>query len=226
VAQGFSSAATRLPAGYDSKVQRYQLYAPPTYKANKVWPLIVFISPSDQPQGWPAWKKVCLEKRVFFCSPYAAGNSCPAGQRSRIVLDMLDDIRRQFRIDPDQTYLSGFSGSGRMACAIGFALPEWFGGVAPVCGTNPIVGPTYLRHRVRERLSVAFITGDKDFNRKENEEYMHPYFQELEIRSRLWIAPGVAHAIPSSEIMRQAYTWLEQDLTAAAWMSRSTQSWR
>jgi len=210
--RGFSTAAARLPASYDSQQQRYQLYVPPVYKANKAWPLVVFISPGDQPMGWTTWKKVCQEKKVFFCSPYAAGNSCPAGQRTRIVLDMIDDVRRQYRIDPDQTYLSGFSGGGRMACAIGFSLPEWFGGVAPVCGTNPISEPTYLRHRVRDRLSVAFITGVKDFNRKENEEYMQPWFEELEIRSRLWVAPGVAHAIPSGEIMSQVYAWLEKDL--------------
>jgi len=66
----------------------------------------------------------------------------PAGQRTRIVLDMLDDVRRHQRIDADQTYITGFSGGGRMACAIGFALPEYFGGVAPVCGTNPISGTT------------------------------------------------------------------------------------
>src|SRR6266480_1716891 len=80
-------------------------------------------------------------------APYGAGNSTPAGQRARIILDVLDDVRRQYAIDPDLTYLTGFSGGGRMACAIGFALPEYFGGVIPLCGTNTIGAPTYLRHR-------------------------------------------------------------------------------
>src|SRR3954468_10132368 len=169
-AAGFGRDATRLPAGYESRNQRYQLYVPKTYHPEKVWPLVVFISPGDEPLGWRYWQKPCEESDLLFCAAYGAGNNCPAGQRIRIVLDMLDDVRRHYRIDPDQTYLTGFSGGGRVACTIAFALPEYFGGVMPVCGTNPLNGLSYLRHRVHDRLSVAFVTGATDFNRKENEE--------------------------------------------------------
>ena len=134
--QGFGSGVAKLPADYDSTKQRYQLYVPTVKK--KSWPLIVFISPGDKPAGLSAFKSVCDREGVLFCSPFAAGNAVLGGQRERIVLDKLDDGRRTYPVDPDQTYLSGFSGGGRMACAIGFALPECFGGIAPVCGTNPV----------------------------------------------------------------------------------------
>ncbi len=208
---GFGAGSDKM-VNYDSAKQRYVLYVPKNYKPDKAWPLVVFISPGAGPSGWASWKAVCEKKGVLFGSPYGAGNSTRAGQRTRIVLDMLDDIRRKYQIDPDQTYLSGFSGGGRMACAIAFALPEWFGGVAPICGTNPIAGPAYLRHRTQERLSVAFITGSTDFNRKENEEYMAPYFKELGIRSKLWLVPKLGHAIPSGETLANVYAWLEADL--------------
>ena len=198
---GFGKGAAKLPAGYDSTKQKYQLFVPKGYDKSKAWPLVIFIAPGDTPLGWKAWQKFCEQEGAFFASPYGAGNSTPAGQRSRIILDVLDDIRRLYAIDPDQTYLTGFSGGGRMACAIGFALPEYFGGVIPVCGTNPISGPSYLRHRAEERLSVAFVTGEKDTNRKENEEYMYPWFQDLGIRSKLWVVPKMGHAIPSGEVM-------------------------
>ena len=209
---GFGRKAAALPKNYDSLKQRYQLFVPKGYNAGKTWPLVVFISAGEQPAGWGGWKTACVKEGVLFCSPFAAGNTVPAAQRTRVILDMLDDIRRRYRIDPDQTYLSGFSGGGRMACAIGFALPEWFGGVAPVCGTNPIVGPTYLRHRVEERLSVAFLTGATDFNRKENEAYMFPWFQELKVRSRLWVAPKLGHGIPGGAVFLEVYAWLKEDL--------------
>ncbi|HKI38256.1 MAG TPA: hypothetical protein VKA46_40755 [Gemmataceae bacterium] len=137
VASAFGANAAKLPADYDSRQQHYQLYVPRDYDAARTWPLVVFISPGDGPLGWRSWQKPCERAGALFCAPYAAGNGCPAGQRVRIVLDMLDDVRRHYRIDPDQTYLTGFSGGGRMACTIAFALPEYFGGVAPVCGTNP-----------------------------------------------------------------------------------------
>jgi len=209
----FGFKTSKLPADYDSSKQRYQLHVPSGYKANKAWPMVVFISAGDGPAGWNEWKKTCAKHGVFFCSPYQAGNSCPAAQRARIILDMLDDVRRRYRIDPDKTYLSGISGGGRMACAVAFNLPEWFGGVAPMCGTNPIVGPAYLRHRAEERLSVAFITGEKDFNRKENEVYMYPWYQDLGIRTRLWVVPNMGHTIAPSSVLEEVYVWMSKDLT-------------
>lgn len=209
---GFGAGAAKLPAGYDSTKQRYQLHMPKVDKKPKAWPLVLFISPNDKPSGLAAWKAVCDREGVLFASPYAAGNPVPAGQRTRIVLDVLDDIRRTFPVDPDQTYVAGFSGGGRMACAIGFALPECFGGIAPVCGTNPLTKITYLRHRAADRLSLAFITGETDMNRKENEAFMHPWMEEVGIRSKLWVVPGLGHAIPDAKVTAEVYAFLKEDL--------------
>src|SRR5262249_46381354 len=44
----------KLPGRYDSRRQRYQLFAPATYKPTKAWPLVVFVSPGDDPLGWRA----------------------------------------------------------------------------------------------------------------------------------------------------------------------------
>ncbi len=211
-ARGVGPDAGKLPAGYDSAKQKYQLYVPKNYAKNKPAGLVLFISPGDGPQGWKSWQKLCETEGVFFASPFGAGNSTPPAQRTRIILDVLDDIRRAYTIDPDQTYLTGFSGGGRMACAIGFALPEYFGAIIPVCGTNTISGTTYLRHRAEERLSVAFITGEKDTNRKENEEVMFPWLKEIGVRSKLWVVPKMGHAIPSGEVMAEAHAWIAEDL--------------
>jgi hypothetical protein len=99
-----------------------------------------------------------------------------------------------------------------MASAIAFALPEYVGGIVPICGSNPIGRPDYLRHRAEERLSVAFVTGETDFNRKENEEYLYPFFQELAIRSKLWVVPGLGHALPGADPLVPVYAWLKEDL--------------
>lgn len=209
---GFGAGAARVPASYDSTKQRYVLFVPPGYAPARAWPLVVFISPGDDPMGWRHWQKVCESRGLLFCAAYGTGNNCPPGQRTRIVLDMFDDVRRNYRVDPDQTYLTGFSGGGRMACAIGFALPEYFGGVIPVCGTNPLNRLDYLRHRVAERLSVAFVTGVSDFNRRENEEYMAPFFKDLDIRSKLWIVPNLGHDVPGPSVLNEVIFWLAEDL--------------
>ncbi len=211
-ASAFGAESAKVPADYDSRQQHYQLFVPRDYDPAKNWPLVVFISPGDDPLGWRYYQKTCEKAAALFCAPYAAGNSCPVGQRTRLVLDMLDDVRRTYRIDPDQTYLTGLSGGGRMACTIAFALPECFGGVAPVCGTNPLPRLDAVRHRVHDRLSVAFVTGETDFNRKENEVYVAPLFADLGIRSKLWVVPKMGHTAPPPAVLNEVYAWLAADL--------------
>jgi pimeloyl-ACP methyl ester carboxylesterase len=121
-------------------------------------------------------------------------------------------VRRHYHVNPDETYLAGFSGGGRMACTIAFALPEYFGGVVAVCGTNPLNKTAYLRHRAEDRLAVALVTGEADFNRKELEDYMYPFFQDLGVHSRLWVVPKMGHAVPGPEVLAEVYDWLAQDL--------------
>ncbi len=213
VAAAFGKEATRLPHFYLSSRQRYQLFVPPAYKPGKTWPLFVFLSPGDAPLGWRFWQKLCDEKDIFFCAAYGAGNNTPPGQRVRVILDVLDEVRRSFRIDPERTYLAGFSGGGRLACTIAFALPEFFGGGVALGGANPPHHLDYLRHVAEDRLSVALVTGETDPNRRESELLWAPLFGETGIRSRLWVLPKIGHDMPPEAVLSAVYGWLEEDLS-------------
>jgi hypothetical protein len=201
-----------LPADYDSPQQAYELYVPPTYNAKQSYPLLVFISPGAEPLGWKHWETVCKQHGIIFAGAYGAGNDCPGKQRVRIVLDVLDDVRRRVKIDPDRTYLAGFSGGGRIACAIAFALPEFFGGVAPICAGGDLREEPWLRHRLIDRLSVAYVTGEGDFNRGEVERYRGPMFKVIGVRTRVWVVPKMGHSVPSGAPLLEAYRWLEGGL--------------
>jgi hypothetical protein len=212
VAGSISPEETRLPADYESARQRYQLFVPPGYKRNRAWPLVVFLSPGDAPLGWHSWQKVCEDNDVFFCCAYGAGNNVPPGRRIRIVLDMVDDVRRRYHISPEETYLAGFGGGARLACTLAFSLPEYFGGVAAICGGSPPHGLDYLRHRARDRLSVAVVTGADDPDRRECGVYLAPLLEDLEVRTRLWSVPKMGHEMPPADVLGEVYTWLETDL--------------
>ncbi len=163
-----------LPGRYDSRRQRYQLFVPGAYQSTKTWPLVVFVSPGDDPMGWRAWRKPCEDADWFFAAPYGVGNSCPPGQRVRAILDVLDDVRARYRIDPDRTYLAGFSGGADPACRIAFALPDQFGGVIALSGDGPLPALDHLRRRMGERLSVALIRGSDDRTRQRQEKFLAP----------------------------------------------------
>jgi len=224
---------------YDSRQQRYELYVPfpnqnfvkqkprgtrPIRKSNAAgktkvgksgspnpagFPFVLFISPGNQPGGWSQMRAVCEQQGILFASPYEAGNNVPMPKRVRIVLDVLDDVRRKHNIDPDRTYIGGFSGGGRTACGIAFALPELFGGVLPVCAGGDLREEIWLRHRVIERLSVAMITGTEDFNRGEVERFRGPLLTDIGVRTKVTVVPKLGHAIPDSKTFENVLLWLD-----------------
>jgi predicted esterase len=206
-----------LPPGYNSTAQRYERFVPPDYNPKnkkKSWPVLLFISAGPEPAGWPNLEQACRKYGAIFASPFAAGNDCPMQQRVRIVLDVLDDVRRNYRTDPDRTYIGGISGGGRVACAIAFSLPELFGGAMPVCASGDLREEGWLRHRVIDRLSVAMLTGEQDFNRGEVERFRGPFLKDVGVNARVWVYPRLGHSIPNADNLPEVLNWLESGAAA------------
>lgn len=147
-------------------------------------------------------------------SPHGAGNNTDSRKRVRIILDVLDVLRREYRVDPDRTYIAGFSGGGRIACAIGYSLPEYFGGVIPIYAAGDLREESWLRQRVIDRLSVAHLTGETDFNRGEVERFRGPILASVGVRSKVWVASKTGHAIPATALLTDAVEWLDDGLPA------------
>ncbi|MDX1947548.1 MAG: hypothetical protein SFU86_19270 [Pirellulaceae bacterium] len=206
------------PAGwlpsYDSLAQTYELYVPATLKPGRAAGLVLFISPGNRGTGLAQFRAACDELGLVFASPHKAGNNVDTRERVRIVLDVLDDVRRNYSIDPDRTYIGGFSGGGRIACAIGFSLPEQFGGVLPVCAAGDLREESWLRQRVIDRLSVAHLTGETDFNRGEIERFRGAMLASVGVRSKTWVAPKTGHSIPAALLIIEALRWLDEGLPA------------
>lgn len=196
---------------YESTRQRYELFLPekpPAPREGRA--AVIFISAGNEPAGFKNFEAACRKQGIAFASPYGAGNNAPMPQRVRLVLDVLDDLRRRERIDPDRTYIAGFSGGARVACAIAFALPEVFGGVIPVCAGGEWREEQWLRHRVTQRLSLAFLTGANDFNRSEIERLRAPMLSDLGVRTKVTVTPAMGHSIPNDKVCEAALKWLDE----------------
>lgn len=202
--------AELLGMGYDSTKQSYELYLPPRKNPKQPVGAVVFVSAGDDPAGWKVFEPACKELGLAFVGVRGAGNGVTPARRCRTVLDCLDDLRRQVPLDPDRTYLSGFSGGARMACGIAFALPEHFGGVLPVGAGGDLRDELWLRHRAADRLSAALVTGTADFNRGEVERWKGPLWAGVGIRTKVWVQPNTGHALPPAATLTEAVKWLEE----------------
>ncbi len=194
---------------YDSTRQTFDLYVPPRRNPKQALPAILFISANNDPQ-WKGFEATCKKLGFVFIGVRNAGNDVQGKKRVRIVLDAFDEARRLVPLDPDRTYVAGISGGARMACLVGFALPEHFGGIlALVAGGEPRQ-ESWLRQRAADRLSVALITGTGDFNRNEVERLRTPFLKDVGIRARSWTQPQLGHGMPSAAYLQEALAWLDE----------------
>ena len=210
--QSPAKAPPGLLENYDSTKQRFELYVPAGADSQAAAPLILFVSPSQKGTGLSQFRKLCDREGIVFASPHQAGNQTAGARRVRIVMDTLDEVRRRIKIDPDRTYIGGFSGGGRIAMTIATALPEYFGGVIPVCAGGQLRTEPWLRERVISRLRIALLTGENDFNRGEIERMTQTLFSGIGVTSRVWTAKQIGHAIPPGSTLGEAFAWLESGL--------------
>jgi predicted peptidase len=123
----------------------YQVFVPHHYTADRSWPLILFLHGSGQ-SGTDGEAPVaaglgaairCREQSFPFLAvfPQSAEQTWDAasadGQR---VMAILDEICREFTIDPDRVYLTGMSMGGGGVWSLAATYPERWGSIAPVCG--------------------------------------------------------------------------------------------
>jgi predicted esterase len=198
--------------GYDSTAQRYELYVPASVDPRKPAPLVLFISAGNGPAGGANFRPLCDAVGAIFASPHNAGNNVDMPQRMRTILDVLDDVRRRYTIDADRTYVGGISGGARVACSLAFSLPEYFGGIVPCCGAESLRDESWLRQRAVDRLSVALMTGETDFNRAEMERLRFNLLSVYGVRTKVWTVAGLGHGIPKTAELSAAWQWLEEPL--------------
>jgi pimeloyl-ACP methyl ester carboxylesterase len=204
----------KLPAEslqHDSTQTTYQLWLPPNFVAQQKLPhaLILWISSKPAPDELLVWEPICRKYNAIFATAQFGGDELPPLRRLQQTLDVLDDVRRRFFVDTDRVYIGGHSEGARTACNVAFAYPEFCGGVLAVGAADSLRIEPYLRDRVRERLSVALLTGTLDPARNEIELWRSPALQGHEVRQRVWTVPFLGPVMPPPVVLEEAFLWLE-----------------
>jgi predicted esterase len=203
-------APAELAAGYRSAAQEYELHGPEEDGAGGNWPMVIFISPSDRPVGWRLCEPTCRRHGVLLADLVGMGNGKPAAHRVRAVLDVLDDVRGRYDVDPNRTYLVGFSGGAHVACTVGLHLPEYAGGVI-AAGYAPLpIDDEAVVAGVKRRLSLAMVVGEREPAAAQAEDYAAPWWMGVGVRTQLTVLQRQGHTLPKPGIFEQAFEWLEE----------------
>jgi pimeloyl-ACP methyl ester carboxylesterase len=195
---------------WEAKRQRFELYVPPELDKDEPAPAILFLSQEARPHGWSAWQKICQEHKIIYIGPSNVGEHPEPWQRTRAALDAFDEVRRTHKIDPDRTYIAGQGANGaQAACKIAWALPELFGGLVAINGGDLPRNEPWLRQRLLDRLSVAWVVGAP--LKPEVEKLYQPVLSDLKVRSQVWDG-GPGRGMVADETLAEVFAWLEADL--------------
>jgi predicted esterase len=152
----------------DVSAERFSIYlprqAPPTG-----YGLLVFIPPWEDARLPLGWSEVLEREGIIFVTAERSGNDeSIAGRRIPLALTAAYAVAARYRIDPNRTFISGFSGGSRVAFRTAIAFPDVFAGVLLDSGSDPL-GTSYnplpspdLMSLLQARTRFVFVVGEND----------------------------------------------------------------
>ncbi len=158
-----------LRRAYHSKVddtfQPYRIYVPTYYEASKPFPLIIALHGmgGDENSYFDQYLqgafKVEAEKRGYIvaCPKGRQPASMYIGAAERDVIDVIEEVRRTYRIDADRVYMTGHSMGGYGTWSVAMNHPDIFAALAPVAGGGNPAGMSKIAH-----IPQFVVHGDDD----------------------------------------------------------------
>jgi predicted esterase len=201
-----SGSSQQLDPSYKATETTYFLHVPDDYMKDRAYPLVLAISPGNEgDRMFTSWIKAAEKHKFFFACPNKAGNEVGTDIRGQRAVDTLHDARQKYNIDPEQIYVSGFSGGGRMSTGMVTAFPGVFAGQIPMGGI--VIGQDINElGKLKVKLGIYLFAGEKCFNKPESERAKE-VIEKAGIPVALMIGPGMEHEMANADQGLEIYEW-------------------
>jgi len=198
----------------DNTLQPYRVYVPTTYDSSKSYPLVIALHGmgGDENSYFEAYNKgefrVLAEDHGYIvaCPKGRKPASMYIGDAERDVMDVIEEMKRAYRIDPDRIYLTGHSMGGFGTWSIAMNHPEVFAALAPVAGgaTNP-ANMSKIAH-----IPQIVIHGDKDPTVPiERSRVMVDMGKKLGVELKFIEVPGGDHGSVVAPTFKDVFEWFD-----------------
>ena len=194
----------------------------PTQRPPKGFGLLVFVPPWDDARLPPGWSTALDHDGVIFVSAARSGNDANAfGRREPLALLAAENIMAQYPVDPERTYVGGFSGGSRVALRLALGYPDLFRGAMLNAGSDPIgsreipLPPRDLFLKFQSSTRIVYVTGERDTAHETDDSMsltsMHRWCvfntdRQVEARAE--------HAVAGAAAMSRALRYLEESARA------------
>jgi pimeloyl-ACP methyl ester carboxylesterase len=148
--------------------EKFIVYIPPQ-RPPKGFGLLVFVPPWNDARLPPGWSTTLDHYGIVFVSAARSGNDeNPLSRREPLALLAAENIMAQYPVDPERTYVGGFSGGSRVALRLALGYPDLFRGAVLNAGSDPIgsreipLPPRDLFLKFQSSTRIAYVTGERD----------------------------------------------------------------
>jgi pimeloyl-ACP methyl ester carboxylesterase len=164
-----ASGQTLREQPVDVAREKFTLYLPAGAPPKEGYGLLVFISPTPEPARPETWRGSLDRRGIIFVSPAGAANGESVFDR-RLPLALLaaDNVRARYPVDPQRTYVGGWSGGSLVAELTALAYPDVFRGALLHAGSERIGGeggmhlPPAELFRKLQQTRLVYVTGERD----------------------------------------------------------------
>ena len=193
----------------------YTLYVPEDYSRDQPLPLIVAL-PGGYGQGaeyvW-TWLRPARSRGYAILSPKSWDNtwdmSVPSSDTAS-VLRMIDEVTREYSIDPARVYLTGLSDGATFGYVFGLEHSRFFRGIAPIAGVLHPVLDLWLREGRGKDTPFLIIHGVHDFIFPVTfARQFHTLLSSIGYQVKYEELPDWGHAYPYMINQRLVLPWFE-----------------
>lgn len=136
----------------DGSLQSYSVYVPWSYRGDRPFPVVVALhglggtahrmlavvfglyDPHESRVHADRHLPALPDTQAIVVAPYGFGDTGYRSLGETDVMQVLEEVRQAYRIDPDRIYITGLSMGGTGAAGIAFRHPDVFAAAAPLCG--------------------------------------------------------------------------------------------
>lgn len=168
-----------LPASVSDKPAEYSLATPPRYAPTQLWPLILGLHGGGSGTGSGQQHMTTQFEMTALPAFFACPTSLDLGnefywrnpKNEKMLALLVQELSRQYPIDPDKVYLTGYSMGGIGTYYLGPRMCDHWAGIAPGGGAwkgvywaGMLNTPVYIWHGKRDMRGKNFT----DFPHAEN----------------------------------------------------------
>jgi predicted peptidase len=147
----------------DGSTSQYVIFVPHNYDGTKEFPVILFLHGAGETKGGkkmpvevgigPAIKKREKDFPFIAVIPQAEAAKSKIGGRwyadapdGKRAIAILDEVMKEYRVDPKRQYLTGLSMGGFGTWHMAFSHPDRWAAIAPVCGGGDPKAAEKIKH--------------------------------------------------------------------------------